>query len=419
MIDSQSLIIRKTLLKNRLFTNTLILLAIVLQAAWFTVLWVNYVHSPVLLRNADFRHFYTAGKISFDYGFSQVYNLDIETRVQEKVVGHILPQDELLIYNHPPLLLPVLNIIAAFEYETAYILNCILLLLISVACLPFLLATLKSICWPNSVIRITFLGFMLFEPLFISILKGQDTVLLLLGLAIWLNGWIQDDDRQAGLGLALTTIRPQISLFLAIPFLFRKQRVFAWYCLGAGLLVVYSYLLVGKQGFLDFLTLLKLSSAGQDFGLNQSAMYNFMGLLLRIFPGVDALALNGLKWGLYGLSLVGMVLIWRQSSKIHIRHIVLLVITGLFFSPHLHYHDLAALLVPILAMLLIWVNKGVIQDKMSPMIIFTLSIIMLSGNIITPLYHLLPYLIMILLLVGSWAPDRFILRARGSSMQTD
>jgi len=406
-------------MKKHLKYLLLIIILISVQVTWYSILWISYANNVDLLKESDFRAFYSAGLIAKDYGTNLVYNLDVESQTQEKITGYPIAQGELLTFNHPPLLLPVLAIIAHFPYQTAYSVYGFGLLLLTILSLIFFYKTLRSKNWPTLWVWLTLIAAFLFEPLFISILKGQDTVLLLLGLVIWFTGFLKDDDRQAGLGLALTTIRPQISIFLAIPFLFNKRKIFVWYFLGAGLLVFYSYLMVGKQGFLDYLTLLRLSSTGQEFGLNLSAMFNFTGLILRIFPGMDSILINYIKWSLFGLSLLGLILIWRRSQKIDTRHIVLLVIASLLSSPHLHYHDLAALLVPIIGMLLIWVNGSVIQEKTAPLIILTISIIFLIGNIFTPLYHILPYIIMVLLVLGSWAPERFIINSKNLTIKLE
>ena len=407
------------LLNKKFIINILIILLITLQTFWYAILWFTYFRSSDLLLESDFRAFYSVGLIAKDFNFNQVYDLDLENHMQERITGNLISKNDLLTYNHPPLLLPVLALLANFPYQTAYLFYSLLLLLMATISLHFFYTTLRSKRWTSPWIWLTLIAVMLFEPTFISILKGQDTVLLLLGLVIWFTGLLKDDDRHAGLGLALTTIRPQISLFLAIPFLFRKRKVFAWYFLGAVSLILYCYFLVGRQGFLDYMALLKLSSEGQNFGLNLSAMFNLTGLILRIFPGLDLNILNFLKWGFYGISLAGMVLLWRRNQKIEIRHIGILVISCLFFSPHLHFHDLAALLIPILGMLFIWVNGSVIQEKTAPIIILIISITFLIGEIISPLYHILPILIMIFLLVGSWNPELFLLHNRDSSKKME
>jgi hypothetical protein len=47
----------------------------------------------------------------------------------------------------------------------------------------------------------------LFYPIFIGLIKGQDTSLALLGLAVCLSGLIRSNDREAGLGLSLLVLR--------------------------------------------------------------------------------------------------------------------------------------------------------------------------------------------------------------------
>jgi hypothetical protein len=390
-----------------------LIIFITIQVTWYALLWVSYSSTPSELVEADFRAFYAAGSISNQYGMENVYNLDLEQKFQEAVTGDAISRKDLLSYNHPPILLPILALFSRLQYQAAYSLYCLFLFTLTGISLISINKILRIKNWSTPAIRFTLIASLMFEPLFISVLKGQDSALLLLGLVIWFTGFIKDDDRQAGLGLALTIIRPQISLFLAIPFLFRRRKGFGWYFLGAGLLVIYSYLLVGKQGFLDYLALLKLSSVGQDYGLNLSAMFNLTGIIVRFFPGTETSALLGyLKWGFFGLALLGMIIIWIKSTEIRLPQIVLLVISSLFFSPHMHYHDLAALLIPLIAMLIIWNNKTVISEISAPMVILIISIFLIIGSIFTPAYFIIPYLLMIFILAGSWRPERFIFHHR-------
>jgi len=392
-------------MKNNLIIRLSIIVLVSVQVAWYIFLWVSYFNSPALLKGSDFRAFYTAGVIANRYGYEKVYDIDLEKITQETIIEENIPRGELLTYNHPPLLLPILALVSNFDYSRAYIIYGLFLLILTLPTIFFLYKVLKIKNWSANDIWRVLVAVLLFEPLFISILKGQDSALLLLGLVVWFTGLLKGEDRLSGLGLALTTIRPQISIFLAIPFIFQKRRVFTWYLLGGGVLVLYSYLMVGKQGFHDLLNLVRIGSAGQDYGLNLSAMFNLTGLILRVFPGVEPIFLNYLKWGFYGLALLGMILLWRQSSKIQNRHLVLLVISSVFFSPHMHYHDLAVMLVPILAMLLIWIDQAVISAKMAGLVIFIMSISLIFGDIFTTTYHIIPSLIMALILAGSWRPQ--------------
>ena len=406
-------------MKTKRIFNLMIIILTAALVTWYSILWINYVRTPAQLNESDFRAFYTAGLIADRYGFNQVYDLELEQSIQETVKGAPIPQAELLTYNHPPLLLPVLALAAFLNYSTAYKFYGLFLLLLALAALLFFYKGLRSKNWRVKPIVLTLLSILLFEPLFISFLKDQDTALLLLGLAIWFHGILREDDRQAGLGLALTVIRPQISIFLAIPFLFRQRKVLGWYLMGASLLSIYSLLLVSGQGLKDFLNLIIVSSSGQDYGLNTFAMFNITGMVIRIFPAINSNLLTLVKWGFYGLALMGMILVWKKNSRIELRHVVLLVICSLFFSPHLHYHDLTALLVPLVAMLMIWVDRAVIQDKKAALLILCISVFLVIGSIFSAVYHIFPYILMIFILAGAWHPEWFTLRNHNLQKKTD
>lgn len=75
--------------------------------------------------------------------------------------------------------------------------------------------------------------------------------------------------------------RPQIAVILAVPFLFNRRRVWWWFCGGAAFLALYSLALVRFEGVRDFISLLRISAIGQGFGMNQNAMFNFTGMVLR------------------------------------------------------------------------------------------------------------------------------------------
>jgi hypothetical protein len=114
---------------------------------------------------------------------------------------------------------------SGLDYHPAYLGFAAFLFLLAAAGLPSLGCALKKNGWPRGQVFVTLAGVLLFEPLFISVLKGQDSALLLLGGLLWFCGLTRNNDRLAGLGLSLTLIRPQIAILLAVPFLFRQRKV--------------------------------------------------------------------------------------------------------------------------------------------------------------------------------------------------
>ncbi len=63
-----------------------------------------------------------------------------------------------------------------------------------------------------------------FYPLFTSVLQGHDTVFLLLGGLLCAHLLSLRKDLLAGIALSLTTLKPHLAIFLAVPLIVRPKR---------------------------------------------------------------------------------------------------------------------------------------------------------------------------------------------------
>lgn len=189
-----------------------------------------------------------------------------------------------------------------------------------------------------------------FFPVFISLANGQDSALLLLGGMLWYFGLSKRSSMLAGMGLALTTIRPQVALVLSLPFFFKRNQrmVWWWFVSGALVLVVFSVLLIGVDGLKNFMEIMSITVSGTDYQINETAMFNLIGMTARLIPGMSATDIRVAGWAGFLIGLAGLCVVWLKTRALEDRHIALAVIIALFVSPHLHYHDLALLLIPIL-----------------------------------------------------------------------
>jgi hypothetical protein len=371
------------------YRNVLIIVGVAALAVIYIQLWQFMVANPVELNKKDFLSQYTAGKIANSGDWGNVYNLNTQIAQQEKITGSPIVSNNFPPFMHPPFILPLLALIANFAYVPAYHLWAILQII-------FILLSAWVLLRPIPLLKsqkVIFASILLFFPVFISILSGQDSTILLLGLSLWAVGLLSDKDGVAGIGLAMVTIRPQIALILVIPFLFKRRKVLWWFLGSAAILGVLSIALIGIKGAIGFFQILGISVKGEGYFLNETAMINFLGLLKRWLPVMFTNAANISSWVMYIAVAVLLCLIWIRSSTIGEKQIGLAVLLAIFAAPHLQYHDLAALLIPVICLMSL-INKAQLwNDLVTSLLPLGISWILFMSNFNDFFKYNVPYLI--------------------------
>jgi hypothetical protein len=107
------------------------------------------------------------------------------------------------------------------------------------------------------------------------------------------------------------------------------------------MLTLYSFMLVGTDGFRDLAHAL-IYSAQTDPTTRPDRMYSMVGVLywLGLSPAWS--------WILFVASLPCISILWRKRGLTFSTFALAIVLTT-FTSPHLHIHDLAVLIVPLIA----------------------------------------------------------------------
>lgn len=363
-------------------------------------MWTGLLAQPVLV-SIDYISFYTAGRIAGSSGYNHLYNLDLQRSIQQETLNTGAAPGAVLAYNHPPFLVPLLHMITENDYVGSYIRWSIALLLVAVLCFVVVFRFLQQDSrFTLSACVLTAAASVLFFPVFISLLKGQDTLFMLLGALIWMGAVLRQNDRLAGASLVLVALKPHLALVLTIPTLLVRRRSVLPFCLTAALVALYCLLLVGFQGFHDFINIMGIAAHGEGYGLNQDKMYNFMGLLLRALPQADPAALRMLGWGLYVVTLGGLCWFYRGRKDLRPHDLGLVVLLGLFVSPHLHFHDLSLLVVPALAIASTAARGSSWGFPLVPALLVGISFILLFGTLVPGPYSY-PSVYLIMLLLGS------------------
>jgi hypothetical protein len=373
-------------------------------------LWVRMVRDPTERTGSDFISAYTGGRVADLWGTKDVYDLDHQQAVQEQEVGFQLAPGQVLMFNHPPFLIPVLSLLMTENYLASMIRYTVTMVVLYVLVLGITWRVLMANGWEHKPIALTLAGIATFYPVFVSLINTQDTAIMVLGGILWLYGLLSGRDWLAGMGLALTSVRPQMTLMLSIPFLFRRQKVFLWSCVWVSVLGCISLLTVGVQGLKSYFNILLISGEGDFYGMKEPMMVNLIGLLWRVAPGSGENNIHITGWVFYGLILTGLCILWARQEDINEKHIGLAALLSIFAAPHLHYHDLAFLIVPLVALLLKLVKEGYIRVREASLVPLITSLSLLFGSLIPVLHYNLPYLIMLLVGLLLWFPKKILPR---------
>jgi hypothetical protein len=321
------------------------LLMLTVQLA-FNLLFVRMTWPPSIIDGRDMLAFVTAGRILADPDAQRadVYDPEVQRRVQQEIVGRPIQPGTGLPFIHPPHLLPLQQALAPLS-DTAWWWRWTLLMsalfLAGFAILDNALATQNV----NVLYRLEYgLAGLVFFPVVVSLVQAQDTGLLYFGVAAWIAALSRHRDLIAGLALSLATIRPQIAVALALPFVFARRRVGIGFLVGCVVILFWSLIHVGVEGVWAYLKLLCGVAGASEFSVDPEPMISLVGQLRRILPASAQNIARILGWTAWIAMVIGLCRLWLirgRSGSLGAQEAALAVFLSLLLSPHLNYHDLA------------------------------------------------------------------------------
>ena len=390
------------------FRRVFVIAALLGLVIIYAVLWVRMISSPAERTGSDFISAYTGGRVADLWGATNVYNLEYQQALQTEVVGFKLAAGQVLMFNHPPYLVPFLAFLMDGNYIGSLVRYTLVMVALYAAALAVAWRLLRREGWGRAPAALALAGLATFYPLFVSLVNTQDTALMVLGGLLALFGLLTGRDWLAGLGLALTSVRPHVTVLLAVPFLFRRQRVFLWFCVAAAVQGLVSLLAVGPGGLQAYLHLILAAAGGKFFGMQEGGMVNLVGVLTRYALGLGTQVIHWIGWAVYGITLVGLCILWALSRDINEKQFGFSVALALFAVPHLHYHDLAFLVVVLVAALILLVRGRFLRAQNAALVPLGLSLAFLFSNFAPLLKYNFPILIEALFVLALLIPGIFL-----------
>lgn len=357
---------------RRILTYTAILSILI----YFILAWVRMIGDHYERTGSDFMGFYSFGWIMENKGIQYIYDLDVQQKLQEDIVGHaVIP----IFHTHIPLSAPISMIVVDDDFVGSFKRWTIVLLLLNALNVTLLVNLLQLNKFTKENLAILALGAYLFDPTFSGLMNAQDTAFVLLGAALWASGLFSKRYFLAGIGLSLTTFRPQVALFLAIPFFFHHRKVFWGFVLGSSVLVAISVGLLRYEGTVKFIEALRYIESTVWHESHALDMPTISGIIRRNFTIADPGPIKTFIWLCYLLGIGGFSWWWYRSTEIREKQIGLLVTAGIFLLPYAHYHDLILLLIPMFCILRIYQQEDTIHQNYLALLPLAISWSLLLG----------------------------------------
>ncbi len=201
---------------------------------------------------SDFASFYTAAEILHEGRGHQLYDLSLQEKIQRSITpSGLAERGAVLPYNHPAfeafLFLPLVT----FSYRTAYLIWLSINICLIAAVIILLRKNLPSL--GQAPLYLWVAACLAFTPITVSLIQGQDSIVLLLCYCMAFIALRRNAEFSAGVWVALGLFKFQLSLPLMIPFLLlRRWRIIGGFVAAAILLLLIALKVVGLEGLIHY-----------------------------------------------------------------------------------------------------------------------------------------------------------------------
>ena len=320
--------------------------------------WITFFPAALLHGHADFRQLYAAGYMVRTGHAGELYDIRAQQQFQDVLVGN---DERALPFIRPAYQALLFVPFSLLAYRTAYVAFLAVNLVLLAMTFWILRPNMRNLSrvWQGLPVFV----FLVFYPIALALMQGQDSVLLLFLLAAALVALEQGQERRAGILVALGLFKMQIVIPIALLFLlWRRWRFFVGFALSSGLVSLISLWVVGFAPSVAFArTLFSVGTglvAANQFPLWVSIMANLRGLIFGLLGArLSAFWIQGLTT-VASISVLLWVALVVPGKRRTADALVLTITASLIVSYYLFIHDLSVLLIPIV----ITLNRFILAD---------------------------------------------------------
>jgi len=294
----------------------------------------------VMQKGVDFPEFYAAAKLVFQGHGHKIYDPTIQHQFQSSYTGRVGTY-----FNHPPFELLLYLPFCLLPLKEAYLLwslfNLVLLAMIA-KLLQEKLMLVED--W-----RILLLGSLIFAPVLLTLIQGQDSIVLLFVITKAFVRLEDGNEVKAGAWLALGLFKFQIIVPIAFIVGIVRRRSLLGFAAVLALLTLISISISGWHVPVEYARFLMHMSSLPLAGIHPGAMANLRGLIEQfILPPTLRLAVTAAVCTLVMGAVLYDSICGHSAEKNDIEFIFSeAVLAAALVSYHISPHDLSILLLPI------------------------------------------------------------------------
>lgn len=299
---------------------------------------------------ADFTNYYTGALLIREGYGPALYDLPLQARRQQEILGGRYLADGLLPFNHPPHLALLLVPLSVLPLNQAYA----IWTLFNISLWIWFLIDVKQFAsrWGAATSWLVVGVIATIPAMFHALILGASVILSTVALWGFYRALKAGREGIAGLWLLLGSVHPQVVVFPALLLLgARRWRALGTVIAGGLVVVVFCGLLLHWSVWIGFIEMLRWTAVSFDRGaIVPLGMVNWKGLLTlalgdRWMNRINCLTAIGLILAM-GLALLMWRRGWKPDTPYWDLRFGLTLLMGLFFSPHANAQDSVIIAVP-------------------------------------------------------------------------
>jgi hypothetical protein len=335
----------KTLPRKSRYIN-LFLTGIFLINSGLGVIYIISCFSAIkqdLYWRADFSMFYTGGTMIRESQGSRLYDYDLQTETQQRILNGRSFANGLLPFDYPPHVAILFSPLSIFPLKSAYFIWSVIQVGLLLWMIYLLIIIMKDWAYRERLLGIS--AAIAFPPLFLNFLLGTVSLLMLVSvLQIYITLKYNQTIKTA-IWILVGTIKPTVIVLPVFALLAgRRWSVLFWAACGGLTIFFWTSFSYGFHTwrilFEQLGTIIKYFDV---YGFHPSVMHNFRGTLTVILGAERADLINTMSSAAFLASILFTIWIWSgkwntENPDFELRMALTILLIPLF-SLHTYSHD--------------------------------------------------------------------------------